>query len=371
MKINICTGPNFPVPPLQGGGMARAWYGLAHNFAEHGNKVTILARAHSQQPAQSQEGHVTIQRYGGFNQSSSLALNLTKDFFYAASVTGRLPAADITVLNDFWLPVLLPRLAKSAGKVVVSVNRMPKQQYSLYRKCDAFVCPNEQVAKRLRSQNPELTDKIHVIPNPYESSSFSAGTMERSGLLYVGRIHPEKGLHLLVEAIKKLAVLLPETSLTVIGSAAAPHGGGGESYLRQIKALAAGQAIHWHGPEYDPDQLRKAYQSHQFFIYPSLSENGETFGIAPVEAMACGCVPVTSQLAVFSNFIKPGHNGLSFPHQDFDAADSLAAILAQAFSDSNTIKMMSDHAIKTAQSYSMPAVGSRFLKLFQTLQVQS
>jgi glycosyltransferase involved in cell wall biosynthesis len=45
------------------------------------------------------------------------------------------------------------------------------------------------------------------------------------------------------------------------------------------------------------------------FVYPCLAEQGETFGLAPLEAVACGAVPIVSDLSCFGDFITPGVNG--------------------------------------------------------------
>lgn len=367
MKINICSGPNFPVPALQGGGMARAWHGLAHVFNDLGHDISITARSHPKQSSHECVEGISMIRMGGFDQSGSLALNLTKDLFYALSISRKLERADITVINDFWLPALIPYFAPSPGKLVVSVNRMPKGQYSLYGRCDAFVCPNPQVADRLRQQHPELSKKIHIIANPYDNSVFTPGNKKRSGILYVGRIHPEKGLHLLIDALPAVIKELPEINLTVIGSAEATHGGGGTTYGKDLKQRTAHLPVNWQGPEYHPERLRDAYRSHQLFVYPSVSENGETFGIAPIEAMACGCVPITSQLAVFSNFVIHGSNGYLFPHQHSDAADHLAKMIVQSLRNSHSLEKLSAQAIATASQFSMQSVGQQFIDLFHQL----
>ena len=46
-----------------------------------------------------------------------------------------------------------------------------------------------------------------------------------------------------------------------------------------------------------------------FFIYPSQARQGETFGLAGLEAMSCGCIPIVSQLPCFADFISFGSEG--------------------------------------------------------------
>jgi hypothetical protein len=133
MRITIVTGPWLPVPALQGGSVPRMWHGLAEEFAARGNEVVLLPRTFSGQPARESRNGVRYERRGGFAQGRSVYLNLTKDLIYAADVTRCLPAADILVINDFWLPVLAGWFRHPAGLIVISANRFPKGQYGLYR----------------------------------------------------------------------------------------------------------------------------------------------------------------------------------------------------------------------------------------------
>jgi len=59
-------------------------------------------------------------------------------------------------------------------------------------------------------------------------------------------------------------------------------GGGGEGYLASLQS-AAGKGegkITFTGPIFDPGELASCFVRRDFFIYPSLSERGESFGLA-------------------------------------------------------------------------------------------
>jgi glycosyltransferase involved in cell wall biosynthesis len=76
-------------------------------------------------------------------------------------------------------------------------------------------------------------------------------------------------------------------------------------------------------PTYDTDELNRLYQKASIFVYPSVAEKGETFGLAPLEAMAWGCVPVVSDLRCFKDFIIHERNGLIFNHRTHNAGGHL------------------------------------------------
>jgi len=70
-------------------------------------------------------------------------------------------------------------------------------------------------------------------------------------------------------------------------------------------------------PMFDIRSLAKEYVKTTIFIYPSIAEKGEAFGLAPLEAMSYGCIPVVSDLNCFKDFIKNKKNGLVFNHKKF------------------------------------------------------
>src|SRR5712691_10544653 len=93
--------------------------------------------------------------------------------------------------------------------------------------------------------------------------------------------------------------------------------GGGEGYLTSLQS-AAGKGegkISFTGPIFDPGELASVFRKARLFIYPSLSERGESFGLAPLEAMADGCAVLVSNLDCFQDFIRDGQTGFVFDHR--------------------------------------------------------
>jgi glycosyltransferase involved in cell wall biosynthesis len=97
--------------------------------------------------------------------------------------------------------------------------------------------------------------------------------------LYVGRISKEKG----VERLRDTICPLPGVRLALVG-------GGPE--LERIRALYAGTPTVFTG-FLDGDELVSAIASADALVFPSINE---TFGLVPLEAMACG-LPVIAPLA--------------------------------------------------------------------------
>jgi glycosyltransferase involved in cell wall biosynthesis len=107
---------------------------------------------------------------------------------------------------------------------------------------------------------------------------------ERKLILFLGRIHPKKGLDLLIKAFARRAPDLQEFDLLIAG----PDQVGLVVQLMKIATqLGIEKRIHWAGM-LTGDEKWGAFRAASFFVLPSHQEN---FGIAVVEAMALG-VPV-------------------------------------------------------------------------------
>lgn len=111
--------------------------------------------------------------------------------------------------------------------------------------------------------------------------------------LYVGRISREKNVHQLRDAIA-------ETS----GVRLALVGGGPE--LEQMQNLFAGTPTVFTG-FLRGDELVSAYASADVLVFPSTSE---TFGLAPLEAMACGLPVIASMSGGLVDTLRDGVNAL-------------------------------------------------------------
>src|SRR5207249_10134486 len=139
-----------------------------------------------------------------------------------------------------------------------------------------------------------LPNKVAAIPYPEARSRMINSPPPAIGdrdkiILFVGRVHPEKGVHLLIDAFASDArAAFVNWKLMIIGLTETKLGGGGEVYLASIRR-AAGKAdgrISFAGPIFDWEKLTDAYRSARLFGYPSLSVRDEWFVLASFDAMA-------------------------------------------------------------------------------------
>ncbi|MBD2493047.1 glycosyltransferase family 4 protein [Nostoc sp. FACHB-280] len=371
MIISIATGPWLPVPAIQGGSVPRLWQGLAEEFAAKGHQVNILCRAYPGQPQQEVINGVNYIRRGGFSQSTDIRWDLFKDLVYALMTFPRLPPSDILVINDFWLPVFAA-LRPQVGKIVINANRFPKGQYRLYAKADLITAASQAIKKAITQEYSPAIARTKVIPNPIDINIFHPATsltyqQQEKVILYVGRLHPEKGVHLLLDAFSLLTQKYAPVKLRIIGPFKESQGGGGEQYLSTLKIKATGLNVEFVEPIFDIQQLAQAYREADIFCYPSLAEKGEAFPVAPLEAMGTGLIPVVSNLDCFQDLINDDETGFFFEHRSTDAASNLSLAWEKIILNPEKAEEMSQKARRKASEFSYQRIASIYLDDFKNL----
>lgn len=143
-----------------------------------------------------------------------------------------------------------------------------------------------------------LSNPIAVMPNGVPAGWLStdgdpARFRERHGLgdrrvmLFLSRVHPVKGLPMLLEAAGQLRTTLNDWVIVVAGAEERDH-------LTELKAISEaqrlGSLVRFIGPVFG-QQKRDAFAAASLFVLPTHSEN---FAIAVAEALGCGVPVITT-----------------------------------------------------------------------------
>lgn len=388
MRITIVQGPFLPVPPLLGGAVERIWFQLGQAFAAGGHEVTHLSRRHEDLPNEATLHGVAHRRVTGSATPASLRvlgkvdvlwpLRLVRDWFYCRRILRVLPPGDIVVSNTFFLPMLLPAHGPG-GALYVHCQRFPQAQYRWYQHAARLQAVSAAVADRILEIIPAAAPIVRTIPNPIPEhfGLQSAGeaeahlATERPLILFVGRIHPQKGVGLLIEAFARFRATPAGAAarLRLVGPTDAARGGGGEAYAAELRQQAGplGDAVEWAGFAADPAALEAHYRAASIFVYPSVDAAGEASPVAPVEAMACGCATIVSDLRCFADYLEPGRSGEKFDHRASDAPTALAGLLERLTTESARRRELALGGWHSAHALRLPRIAKQYEEDFRAV----
>lgn len=202
---------------------------------------------------------------------------------------------------------------------------------------DALLCVSEPWVRRLAD---EFGVSARIVRNGVDARRHrpSASRAERdrdraaAGLngqltvLSIGGIEPRKGSLTLLEAFARLRELAPELDplLLVAGGATLfDYRSEIDRFHDRLGELKLGDRVRVLGSLSD-EELARLYRAADLFAFPSTNEG---FGLAALEALACGLPVVASDIDPLGTFLEHDRSALLVPADDGDAlADALARL---------------------------------------------
>lgn len=190
---------------------------------------------------------------------------------------------------------------------------------------DRFIAPTAFAARKL-AEGGVPAERLAVKPNflhPDPGPRHGPG----EGLLFAGRLTPEKGVLTLLEACARA----PEVPLAVAGD------GPLADRLRR-EASGRGLRVEWLG-RLSREALVARLRGARALVFPS--EWYEGFPVAIAEAFACGVPVLAARLGAMAEVVTDGRNGRLFEPGD---AAGLAALLREAHAEAGTFARMGREA---------------------------
>jgi len=171
------------------------------------------------------------------------------------------------------LPGVQRNCRGNAGEAVVYAAALSLWQRRVTALMDAAVVPSEFALARLRELGAPLPHATHVLAHPVRAVASAPAATAGGYALFSGRLEPEKGLGVAIEACAIAGV-----PLTVAGE------GSERARFANVAGVSFVGAL-------DDEALARLRRGASVAVMPSLT--GETFGLAAAEAMAAG-VPVAA-----------------------------------------------------------------------------
>lgn len=152
----------------------------------------------------------------------------------------------------------------------------------------------------------------------FERPEASDASLEAPSIVFVGGLHPRKGLPFLLDGFDKVHAAHPEAHLYIIGEG--PHQ---EDYKARAEALESRDFIHFLGSQENPFSYMAAAD---IFVLPSLADPAP---LVICEAREAGCAVIATDVGGIRELLDDGQAGMLVPPENADAiADSINALLS-------------------------------------------
>jgi len=135
------------------------------------------------------------------------------------------------------------------------------------------------------------------------------------GIGIFGRVRPQKGVDVLVEAALPLLEKYPDPTIVIVGETTPKFREFQNELEQKIAAAGLSDRFIFHGKR-PGDELPELFQA--MSLVTSLSRN-EGFGLTVLEAMASGCAVLASHAGAWLDIVSDGIHGYSVPCGDVSA----------------------------------------------------
>ncbi len=329
LHVSYHTNPLEQPGSAKAGGMNIALHHLSREMARMGHEVAVVSSTHDPQPAtcvcEGYEIHV-FPRTEFQARFQAFLTNFHPDLLHIHYWESGVQC--LSWLGQFPMVMSFHTLGRAKAQAGVPLDPT-RDQYEelLVHMTDLIIalsaCEREDLLTLYKAE-PERVLTIHYGVDltrfrPLEPATCRARTgLADPYVLFVGRLVPEKGLHILLEA---LAHTVPALRLVVVGGTPQEiqrfrlqH----EARLRPVK-----QRVQFLGMQ-PPEQLPWIYNGAVAVVIPSLYES---FGLVALESMACGVPIIASDTGGLRGIVQDGVTGRLFPPGDVHAlADALKEI---------------------------------------------
>ena len=188
---------------------------------------------------------------------------------------------------------------------------------------DSFVAVSDYYAGHMAQYLGIPGAKMHVVPLGVSPDTFTPASDRAAAsftLGYLGRIAPEKGLHLLVDAYRNMRErgALTGCRIEVAGYLGGEHLSYWKSIEREVKGWGLEGEIQYRG-ELDLGEKIRFLQSLDLFVVPATYDDPK--GMSLIEAMACGVPVVAARRGSYTELLERTGGGVLVTPDDLPALE--------------------------------------------------
>lgn len=227
----------------------------------------------------------------------------------------------------------------------------------LLKNADLVIALTENMKQSMLTIFPR---KIIVIANGIPIDEYkdpdrkTQSLIQKNTILFVGRLHPIKGIDDLIKALKIVLIEFPDAELTIIGKGAER-----ETLEELCQDLDLEKHITFVGPVPNKE-IKKFMINSKILVLPSRSEG---FPVTILEAMACGLPIVATRVGGVPDIIDDGINGYLVEKNN---PNDLAIGIMKCLKEENC-RMIKENNLKKVDSFSWDTIAEQVDKNFSEL----
>lgn len=390
MRIALITEPGDVIHPKDNGGgasISMGTYQMARYFSKMNNDVIIFSKLVQPLPEEEMDARGIFHHRINlafedklmrlFHMTDRIRFHLLRKVkyplwassFYYSGFLRQIGSylekwnPDVVHLNDY--PQFVPMLRRLLPNARIVLHARcewlsqldPRVVRRSLQQVDLVIGVSEYITQKICQRFPEFSDRCKTIHNAVDLSQFSPredlDSKKKNSriLLFVGRISPEKGVHVLLEAFRIVLKKFPDARLQIVGKigSALPQ----EHIALSDDKLVQDLARFYNFPPARPDfyysrlltmlpademqkvsflasmpytGMQDVYRNADIFINTSVW--GEPFGRPVIEAMASGLPVIASDGGGIPEIVSHGETGLLVqPGNPAHLAESIIQLL--------------------------------------------
>lgn len=201
-----------------------------------------------------------------------------------------------------------------------------------------------------------LGNPIQYLPNPFpiENFPYKAPDMDSVHLLWVRAFSSIYNPDLAVRILHEVRKTYPDATLTMVG----PDKGELQPVQALINRLGLQKAVSITGPVPN-EQLYQYFHSHSVYLNTT---SYESFGVAVMEAAACGIPVVSTSVGEIPLLWQHGENILI---ADSIEPNQMAALVIRLIQEPELRRRLSEKARKKAEDFSWERIKPLWIKMLQ------
>ena len=190
---------------------------------------------------------------------------------------------------------------------------------------------------------------------------YELGLPDRKLIGCFGRIRPQKGVDIFIEAVIKVCAQDPMAVGIVCGQTTSDH----KEFEADLKARVAGAGLSdriiFLGTQ-PSNQLPLLFAALDIYVAP---QRNEGFGLTPIEAMACGVPVIATTAGAFEEMVLNGETGYI---EEIEDIKNLTERLVELLSSERKRKALAKASIeRVAQHFDIKGEAAALVKLYQDL----